>query len=559
MSQSEIYGHGGAFAITDIKKNGYECRAFAESWPTLRHMYDAAVQYNDRPFIQYEKTRYTYKEALTEAKILATVMHETFHVQSGDRVAIAMQNNPEWMISYIAVTGLGAIVVPINSWGAGEEILHTLNDLKAKLVVLDPKRLARVEAVGELPCAVIVARDTSTNYPQYAALIDKCPSDGNKWPTPCPSSADHTLILFTSGTTGRPKGAMFTHHAVGQSLKNIALSGYFLGAEMQQRMMTAGIKIEAPKDFQPSALLTFPLFHIAASHAVFLQNIQIGGRIVMLPKWDPQLALQLIDREKITSFSGVPAMLWDVIHHPDRDKYSTASLIAVGIGGAAETPEGFKRIKNTFPQAVPGTGYGLSEAGGTVATIVGNDLLANSTAVGKPLPSCEVRIVTSDGHEAEIGEQGEILIKSAAVFSGYWNNPEETDNMLKHGWLHSGDLGHLDADGRLYITGRVKDMVISGGENIPCPEIEFLLQEHASVSEVAAIGLNDERLGEKLAVVILRTADHDLTMDEVQSYVSEHLAHFKMPQEVIFTETSFPRTALGKIIKSELKDQLGLE
>ena len=560
MSEPDIFGPGGDYEITRIEHDGYNGPAFKKVWPSLRHLYDHAAAYGDRPFLVFGEERYSFGEFFGEVKKLAHLLHTRFGIGPGDRVAIIMQNNPQWLSSFAAVTGLGAIAVAVNSWGRGEELQQAINHVSPKLVVIDPKRLDRLLDQGPVKCDVIVggtAEDSVAGYPGYRALLKEA-GDHNDWPTPCPASEDPGLIMFTSGTTGSARGALFRHRAIAQSLKNLAFSGYMVGGAIYQKMLKAGITPDPNMDFQPTALLAFPLFHVAASHAVFLMNLQIGGRIVMVPKWDAAEVLALVEKERITSLSGVPAMMWDILHHPDRHNHNLDSLVTLGIGGAPETPEGVARLQAAFPRTVLGTGYGMTEVGGTIATNTGEDYLNRSLSAGRILPSVQIRVIDDEGNDLPTGESGEILIKSAASFDGYWDDTDATTNIMQDGWLHSGDFGYVDDEGFIFITGRLKDMVLSGGENISCAELEHLLQEHDQVREVAAFGLPDERLGEIPAVAIITTPGGTLNESDVQDYVAAHLAHFKVPKKVIFTDLPFPRTAIGKIIKPDLLKQLGL-
>ncbi|MFC7050077.1 class I adenylate-forming enzyme family protein [Emcibacter nanhaiensis] len=560
MSEPDIFGPGGDYEITRIEQDGYSGPAFKKVWPSLRHLYDHAAAYGDRPFLVFEGKRYSYGEFFGEVRELAHLLQERYAVSPGDRVAIIMQNNPQWLTAFAAVTGLGAIAVAVNSWGRGEELQQALNHVSPKLVFIDPRRLDRLLGEGPVKCDLIVGgtdQDQVAGYPGYHTLLKEV-EDGDNWPTPCPSTDDPALIMFTSGTTGNARGALFRHGAIAQSLKNLAFSGYMVGGAIYQKMLKAGITPDPTMDFQPTALLAFPLFHVAASHAVFLMNLQIGGRIIMVPKWDVGEVLSLVEKEGITSLSGVPAMMWDVLHHPDRNNHNLDSLVALGIGGAPETPDGVARLQAAFPRTVLGTGYGMTEVGGTIATNTGDDYLNRALSAGRILPSVQIRVIDDQGHNLPTGECGEILIRSAAAFDGYWDDPEATAAMMQDGWLHSGDFGYVDKEGFIFITGRIKDMVLSGGENISCAELEHLLQEHDQIREVAAFGLPDDRLGEIPAVAIIPSPGSSLSESDVQDYVAAHLAHFKVPKQVIFTDQPFPRTALGKIIKPDLLKQLGL-
>lgn len=560
-NMEQLTGKGGPFEVCQLEANGYSYRGYAEVFPSLRYLYDFAAQFGDRDLIVDGDIRLSYSDVFSLGQRFSTVLVERYGVKPGDRIAIAMRNRPEWIISFIAISAIGCIPVPLNSWGKGEELSYCLKDSGAIIMVGDAARIDRVMSYSETSRCIFISAGVDQEIEgvvRYEQLIEGM-SDSGDWPLPAPAPDADALIIYTSGTTGRPKGVVSTQKALGHAMKNLGLSGAVVGMSIQRMLVAAGVDLATlPKDVQPAQLLVMPLFHLAGCQATFLNALQMGGRLVLMQKWDVDEALRLAEKERLSSLNGVPAMMWDVVNHPNRDKYDLSSVVSVGIGGAAETPEGILRLISSFPASVAGTGYGLTESGGVIAIISGDDLRQRPHSVGRPLPSVEVRIVDEAGHDVAQGKSGEILIKGAAAMSGYWNLEEETAEVLRDGWLYSGDIGCQDEEGFLSITGRAKDIVICGGENIACAEIEMTLQEHPAVNEVAALGLPDDRMGEILVVVVVPAKGADVSEQDIKDHVAAHLAHYKVPKKVFFTNKSLPRTALGKLLKKDVREQLNL-
>jgi long-chain acyl-CoA synthetase len=357
---------------------------------------------------------------------------------------------------------------------------------------------------------------------------------------------DDALILYTSGSTSHPKGVLSTHRAIIH-----ALLGWESAASISASFFPGLIE----EDETPSMLLSVPLFHVAGLNVQLLSSFRQGRKVVAMYRWDPEIALQLIEREKITAFNGVPTMAWEIIRSPNFAKYDTSSLKTMGGGGAAMAPDHARKINDHLSNGVAGTGYGMTETNGLGTTISGDALLARPRSCGKPVPPMvEVKIVDSAGNEVPCGDTGEIWMKGAMNFRAYWNKPEATAETLSDGWVHTGDVGHVDEEGYVFITDREKDMVIRGGENIGCQEVEAVLYDHDAVSEVAVFGLPDERLGETLAAVVMRKPDEAVDAEELKAFAAQHLAKFKVPESIWIQDEQLPRIASGKIYKRGLKE-----
>jgi long-chain acyl-CoA synthetase len=364
---------------------------------------------------------------------------------------------------------------------------------------------------------------------------------------------DDATIFYTSGTTGRPKGAVGTHRNICTNQLSLAY------VNARNRLRSKG-EATAPEgtSVQNAYLLSVPFFHATGCHSILVANTLFGGKLVIMYKWDPGRALELIERERVTTFGGVPAMVMQVLDHPDFAKRDLSSVRTVGYGGAPAPPDLVRRIKEHFPGGSPSNGYGLTETSSVTTMNAGDDYVRKPDSVGPPVPVCDVKVV-AEGSDAPLplGEVGELWIKGPNVVRGYWNKPEATAAAFTDGWLHSGDVARIDDEGFVYIVDRAKDMVIRGGENVYCVEVEAVLYEHPAIADAAVIGIPHEVLGEEVgAVVQLRAGHGDTTEDDVRAFVAARLAAFKVPVRVWFKDEPLPRNPAGKILKRELRQEL---
>jgi acyl-CoA synthetase (AMP-forming)/AMP-acid ligase II len=358
---------------------------------------------------------------------------------------------------------------------------------------------------------------------------------------------DDALILYTSGSTSHPKGVLSTHRAILHAL---------LGWECAAAMAAALEPEPAADALVPAMILSVPLFHVSGLNVQLLSSFRLGRKLVGMYKWDPEEALRIIETERITQFNGVPTMSWELIQSPNFHRYDTSSLKSMGGGGAAMAPEHARQISHRMANGAAGTGYGMTETNGLGTTIAGDALLERPRSCGRPVPPIvDIRIVDAAGRELPRGATGEIQIRGPMNFRGYWNDPAATRSTLSDGWVHTGDVGHMDDEDYLFITDRAKDMVIRGGENIGCQEVEAVIYDHPGVSECAVFGLPDERMGETLAAVVMRKPGSGLTATELTAHVTQHLARFKVPERIWIRDTQLPRIASGKIYKRGLRDE----
>jgi acyl-CoA synthetase (AMP-forming)/AMP-acid ligase II len=357
--------------------------------------------------------------------------------------------------------------------------------------------------------------------------------------------------MYTSGTTGRPKGAVATHRNHVTNLTN-SLLGAAVGARLAGADRAAQGGEEPP---QPSALQTFPFFHIGGLTGLYVMTA-MGARMVLMHKWDAGEALRLVEEEGISSVSGVPMVVRQLLERARQEGRALPTLGGIASGGAPVPPDLIDTIGSQFQQRVaPGNGYGLTETTSAVIANGGDDYFQRPDSIGKPVPVAEVRVVGDDGRDVAGGEIGELWIKGPNIVRGYWNKPEATAESFTDGWFHSGDLGYRDAEGFYYVVDRKKDVVIRGGENVYCAEVEAVLFEHPAVQDVAIIGLPHRELGEEVTAVIEPRPGQRIDDNDVQGFVAARLARFKVPSRIIVIDEPLPRTATGKVLKRQLKDR----
>jgi acyl-CoA synthetase (AMP-forming)/AMP-acid ligase II len=463
-----------------------------------------------------------------------------------------MRNAPEWCISFMAITALGAVAVPMNSWWQGEELVYGMRDSGASLAILDGTRYARMAgwlAGSDLP---VLGMDTGgvplpADVDRLENLLNNTGVSG--FPEIEIDSEDLAIILYTSGSTGKPKGVFSTHRNV------ISAVGTWIVAVSAMAAVQGTLGQEP--ETQPAILLAVPLFHVTGLHSMFLLSLAVGRKIVMMRKWDVDVALQLIEKEQITHINGVPTMSMEMMNHPRLADYKLSTLVDISSGGAARPAEQVAAIAERFPGAMPSVGYGLTETNAVGCISGQQDYIDRPGSVGRPTaPLVEIRIINEQGEAVEQGEVGEICIHSPATAGGYWNCPEESAEVFNDGWVRTGDAGYRDAEGFLYIVDRLKDIIIRGGENISCLEVEEALYSHVDIVEAAVFSLPDERLGEIVGATVMVAGGGELQGADIQDFLSSRLAAFKIPQHLYLQNEPLPRIAAGKISKKQLRSEL---
>jgi steroid-24-oyl-CoA synthetase len=560
---------GAMFEMGDVTVRGIAMRAWKNAPPTLRDVLQLSVAHGDVEFIVYDGEvagavpgrfdRLSFVEHFRAAAAIAQRLVDDHGIRPGDRVAIAMRNFPEWSLAFWGATAAGAVVVPLNAWWTGPELTYGLTDSGARVLVSDLDRAERLAPHGaELGGLerVIVARSGGAALPGDAVafedVIGDVPGDATL-PEVTIATDDDCTIFYTSGTTGEPKGALGTHRNICTNLMSLG----YCAARTAARSGDAGDPTQPPP--RNVYLLSVPFFHVTGCHSVLVATLAAGGGLVIMHRWDAERALQLIERERVTIFGGVPAMAWQVLEHPDFARYDLSSVRSIGYGGAPAAPELVRRLDAMFPGRTPSNGYGLTETSSVTTMNGGFDYRRRPDSVGAPVPVCDVKVVDADGTALPQGEVGELWIKGPNVVKGYWNKPAATAAAISDGWLHSGDVARLDSNGFVYIVDRAKDMIIRGGENVYCVEVETALFEHPAVTDAAAIGIPHQVLGEEVGAVVHLAPGTAATEDELREFVAARIAAFKVPVRIWFKEDPLPRNPNGKILKRDLKAELALE
>jgi long-chain acyl-CoA synthetase len=552
---------GSRFEMEEKVIRGIPTRVWKNAPPTLRDMFLNGRTFADREFLVYENERATY-EAYARATITLAHQLAADGVKKGDRVAVIMRNLPEWPVAFWAGILLGAIVTPLNAWWTGAELEYGLADSGTKVAIVDDERLERIaEFLPGLPDLqkVYVTRLAGAPTDPKVARLEEVIGPVNAWKDlpdrPMPpveiEPEDDATILYTSGTTGKPKGALGTH-------RNMTANVMAGGIGAARNFVRAGQPLPEsdPHKLPPRVgLLVVPMFHATGLSANLGPTMNSGGKIVMMRRWEPEQAMQLIEREKVSSTGGVPTIAWQLIEHPARSKYDLSSLVAVAYGGAPSAPELVRKIVEVFPGSAPGNGWGMTETTATFTSHSGKEYEARPDSAGPAVPVGEMQIRDpADGVTVlPTGAVGELWVKGPQVVKGYWNKPEATAQTFVDGWLRTGDLARLDEEGFLFIIDRAKDMLIRGGENIYCVEVENVLYDHPAVMDAAIVGVPHKTLGEEPAAVVHLKPGGTATEDELRAFVRERLAAFKVPIKVEFWPETLPRNANGKIIKTELK------
>ncbi|RJT22816.1 AMP-dependent synthetase [Chakrabartia godavariana] len=515
-------------------------RQFVNLPADLNQLIEAARRHGDKTFIVEGDRRLTFEQVFQWRDQLAPMLG----IQRGDRVAICMRNRTEWMIGYLAAVKAGGVPALLNSRGSPAELVAMIEEVTPILVLADSERATLIRDGGYQGRMIDLtaspsAADTPVTSPAHIAEVQ-----GSANPD------DAASILFTSGTTGRVKGAVLTHRSLTTGLLSMQLSGIQVLHHMAAKY---GMEPEALMAAAPpqAVLLVYPLFHISGLGSAFLSPLFAGSKIVIMRRWDAQEAVRLIKDEGITMFTGVPTMLWDVLHKAKLADADLSGLRNVASGGQALPVNLLDEIRAVCPQAAMGTGYGMTECSGAIAQAVGDDFTRQPSSAGRVLPLVDVRIEAPDGSILPQGATGEIVVRGAQIMQGYWNRPEDTAAVLSpDGWLKTGDVGYVDDEGYVFIVDRKKDMVISGGENIYCAEVERVMGQMPGITECAAFGIPDERLGELLVAVVVADG---LSADAICHEVGEKLARYKAPGRVAFSPDPLPRNAVGKIDKIALK------
>jgi long-chain acyl-CoA synthetase len=542
---------GAPFELEEKIIRGMPTRVWKNAPASLRAVFEASAAHGDLPFLIYEDERLSFAEHYRQVAALALVFVTRFGVRKGDRVAIAMRNFPEWSVAFWAAAAVGAVVVPLNAWMTGGELEYCLADCGAKLLIADDERARRLSP--HLPRlnlhAILVTRAVeplSVPLLHFETVMADAPADA-RLPAVAIDPEDDATIFYTSGTTGKPQGALGTHRNICTNITSIGFAG-------ARTLLRRGEPIPAPgKASKRATLLSVPFFHATGCHSVLCPALNAGNKIVLMYRWDPERAMQLIERERVTSFGGVPSMAWQVLEHPALGRYDLASVESIAYGGAPSAPELVRRIKEKFPAVMPGNGYGLTETSSVTSQHAAEDYERKPDSAGLVVPVCDTRVVDAMGREVAAGEIGELWVSGPNVVKGYWNNPDATAASFTEGWLHTGDLVRFDEEGFLHILDRAKDMLIRGGENVYCVEVEDALYSHPAIMDAAVVGIPHRVLGEEVGAVVQVKPGVAANEAALRRHVAARLAAFKVPVRIVLRDEPLPRNANGKILKRELR------
>lgn len=532
------------FKVGEAEIRGNTYRVFENAPPDLTGLFAyGAATHGEKEFLIYEGERLSFAELWRRACRFAHALRAELDVKQGEKVALAMRNYPEWCVSYMAVIALGGVVVPLNAWWKADELKYGLEDCDAKIVIADKRRLEYITPLKkELGLTLILARDDGqgADY-RYEEMLERSKNDTPPGAVIHPD--DDFCIVYTSGSTGNPKGVVLTHRGAISTL----MSWSFAASIMKE--VRGGV---SPFGDNPGILLAVPLFHVTGSHSIFLLSYLVGRRMAMMYRWDAGAALDLINQEKLTNFVGVPSQSFEMMELADEK--SAPTLIDVGSGGAKRPAEHVKRTPKAFKNAKPSSGYGLSETNAIGCIITQDDFLLRPDSTGRPVPPLTDIKIMKDGAEQARGDVGEIWIRSPANFRGYHNLPQETEKALTpDGWFKTGDLGRMDEQDYVYIVDRIKDIIIRGGENISCLEVEARAYEYAAVAEAVVFSVPDDVLGERVGLVVYPKDGAVIEASDLHDFMSSDLAAFKVPEHIWISPSKLPQLGTAKFDKITVK------
>ena len=545
---------GQIFELIDAEVFGVKMQVFKNAPAHLGQVFAGARGHGDKTFLVYEGETYTFTQAMDQIDALSNLLVNSYGVKKGDRVAVAMRNYPEWVMSFAAIISVGAISVSMNSWWVEDEIDFALQDSGAMVLICDQQRFdIAAQCCKKLGVKVLVVR-AEKMLPSGVDKWQDALAPHLKAALKCPvvdiKSDDDATILYTSGTTGRPKGAVSTHRAIISSLMAFSSRNAVL------TMSGTKLKDVTGPEIPTSFILIVPLFHVTGCVPVMMSCFIAGLKLAIMYKWYVEKALEMIEREQITNFVGVPTQSWDLVNSPVFDKYDTTSLRAVGGSGAPSPTSLVGKVNDKVKNGSPQLGYGMTETNAFGPGITGSDYLAHPTSTGRAVLPMRVEVRDENLKPLPTGEAGEIWFFGPMLIRGYWNRPEANAETIVDGWLRSGDIGRIDAEGFVYVEDRVKDMILRAGENIYGAEVESAIYDHPAVHEAAVFGVPHERLGEEVGVAILPKAGVVLDPQDLWKFLEGKIAAFKVPVHVVVMDEPLPRNAAGKFLKRELQQRL---
>ncbi len=561
-ARAELDAPGSPLATSIAEVRGIPVKVYTTAPPNMRVMWEATAINGDKDYLVYEDERYSYAEIHSQVRKLAQYLVSQ-GIGRHSRVALSMRNYPEWVVGYWATVSIGAAVVGMNAWWTPSEMEYALNDSQPGVLIVDDERLERLSQIANTPKMHVITVRTDRALPAGGARWTDVMAtvDPGVLPNIEFDQDDDATIFYTSGTTGFPKGAQLTHRGSVANILNLVVMN-MAAALAEQKAIVAG-DVPAPTGepkpvLPPCFMAPTPLFHVTACNCILHAATASGAKVVLMYKWDPGRALELIEREKVTSFSGVPTMSREMLLHPDWEKRDTSSVQGMGGGGAALQPDLVHKIAGALKGGQPSTGYGMTETHGIITANSARWFIAKPESCGPLVPTLEGKLVDEDGNDLPAGPTtvGVLCVRGSVVIKGYLNREEATADSIRDGWLNTGDIARIDEDGFVYIVDRAKDMVIRGGENVYCSEVETVIYNHDAIAEACVFGIPEERLGEEVAAVIVLRPGRSLTEKELQDFLSGTIAKHKIPTKIWFRDEPIPRNASGKFLKRELKKEL---
>ena len=541
-----LMANDGPLAITYANKNGIQMPVFAKAPGNMADYFAFfCATHAEKEFLVDGDIRLSFAQTYGAARALAGGLVEGHKLQKGERVGIAARNSANWIIAYMAIVMAGGVATLLNGWWQGGELAEGIRMVGCRFVLADEQRAARMAEQDLGGCELLIINHDS--LPLDGLSVMTALGGGAATALPTLDPLDNATILYTSGSTGQSKGAVSDHRAVVQG----AMSYVGQTLVFFELMSASGQTMPA----QPSALVNVPLFHVTASIPLVLQSFAIGRKLVLMPKWDAEEAMRIIEKERITYFVGVPLMSIELATHPARHKYDLTSCTAFAAGGAPRPVEHVKKIRKEMSWGYPLLGYGLTETNGVGCGNFTDNYLEKPTSTGPATkPLVEVQMLDDDGNVLPQGERGEVGIRTIANFNGYWNNEEATrDAFTADGFFRTGDIGYLDEDGYLFIVDRKKDIIIRGGENISCPEVEAAAYEHDAIVELSVFGIADDKYGEVPGIVYYTKDGVTLTEDELKAFLGPRLAPYKIPVHFWQVAEPLPRLGTQKIDRVMLR------
>ena len=547
---ARLTGPEAPFELEEVPAPGGPVRNFVRRERSLRDLIERSARRGDVEFLVQGERRLSFARFAAQVRGTSRALVDRAGLAPGDRVAVLGANSIDWLLATFAASSAGGVAVALNSWWTADELGFALNDCGARFLAVDAGLLERIEPLRhqlpDLEQIFVIGGAAPPDTMPFSELVNEMAS----WPAVEIAEEDPFVILYTSGTTGQPKGCVTTHQGTIAQVRVVILS-----AVIDRELSGEGLGGGAGRDRQPALLATSPLFHVSGLHSAVCLALATGTKLVLTTgRFDPAEVVRLIERERITAWGGVPTMVHRVVDCPEAAAADLSSLETVSIGGAPLPPDVLARARALLGlKSRLGNGYGLTETHGAITMNAGKSLIERPSSVGRPSPVVDLRIVAETGDAVPTGVIGEVLVHGVTVTPGYWNRPAENAETLCDGWLRTGDLGYLDDDGFLHLVDRLKDMIIRGGENIYCTQVEDCLTSLAEVDEAAVFGVPDPDLGERVEAVVRLTAGAEVTEDDLRAFLAGSLARYKIPDRIEITDQPLPRNATGKVVKDQLR------